>query len=169
MDTSLVLNAGVLPTYTAQGNGVPVPTRAAERPLEVTQPIGEPFTRRSALSGGYGQLRARQDDLNEMALAIRREGAKVEIRKLFPPYPPDQEARMDYLDQVSGLRKQIEALMGPAGQNGALGVASNAAANDSAADLSQESRRLLAALTSQQAISVNRPLLEGLAQMDPVQ
>lgn len=121
----------------------------------------------SSLAGGaYGQLRARQDDMNELAQAIRGEGASVEIRKLFPPYPPDQEARMAYLDQISGLRRQIEALMAPSVPGGA-GL--DEQANAMARDISQDSKSLLAALSSQQSISSNRPLLEVVAQIGPVQ
>lgn len=170
MDTSLALHPGVLPTYTAPGGGVAVaPVRPAGRSSGVG-PVPEPSSEGSTLAGGgYGRLRARQDDLNDLAQAIREGGAKVEMRKLFPPYPPEQEDRMAYLDQISGLRRQIEALMVPAAQGGGPGEGPDRRADALARDISQDSKRLLAALSSQQSISSNRPLLEGVAQIDPVQ
>ena len=169
MDTSLSLPSGVQSTLAAQVGVTAPPTRVAERPLGVSQASQElPRSVTALVGGSYGQLRARQDDLNELAQAIRQEGSPVEVRKLFPPYPPEQEARMVYLDQISGMRKQIEALMFPVGQP-EPGVGVDAQANALAKDLSQDSRRLLAGLPSQQAISTNRPLLEVVAQIDPVQ
>lgn len=171
MDTSLTtLLPGMLPAYTSQTGGMAVPAARLNGPASGVGAVQLPTPGGSTLSGGgYGQLRARQDDLNELAQAIRREGASVEMRKLFPPYPPDQEARMAYLDQISGLRRQIEALMFPAAQIGETGSTQDAKANVLAEDISQDSQKLLAALTSKQSISSNRPLLEVVAQIDPVQ
>lgn len=171
MDTSLVLSSALPPLHTAQAGGAAMPAaRLAEHARGASQTVRGPTSEGSGLAGGsYGQLRARQDDLNELAQAIRREGDRVEMHKLFPPYPPEQEDRMAYLDQISGLRRQIEALMFPAAQAAEPALKQNDQANDLAGDISRDSQRMLAALTSKQAISGNRPLLEAVAQMDPVQ
>ncbi|HNQ05265.1 MAG TPA: hypothetical protein PKH69_11720 [Thiobacillaceae bacterium] len=157
--------------HTAQAGGAAMPVaRLAEHARVASQAVRSTASEGTSLAGGgYGQLRARQDDLNELAQAIRREGARVEMHKLFPPYPPEQEDRMAYLDQISGLRRQIEALMFPAAQAGESGQKQATQANDLASDISRNSQKMLAALNSKQAISGNRPLLEAVAQMDPVQ
>jgi hypothetical protein len=72
------------------------------------------------------------------------------------------------VDQISGLRRQIEALMSPLGQS------DGSAEGESQADklarvISQDGRRQLSSLRSNQAISMNRPLLEMVAQTNPVQ
>jgi hypothetical protein len=170
MDTSLLVHPGVLHAYTAQAGGATVPSVRLAEQANGARVVQGPSPEGSTLAGGgYGQLRARQDGLNELAQGIRREGSSVDIRKLFPPYPPEQEDRMAYLDQISGLRRQIEALMFPAVQGGESDVAQNDQANVFAKDISQDSQRLLAALTSKQSISSNRPLLEVVAQIEPVQ
>jgi hypothetical protein len=91
------------------------------------------------------------------------------MHKLFPPYPPEQEARMAYLDQITGLRRQIEALVYPMGVGDEPDPAQDTQANELAGDISRDSQRLLAALSSKQAVSHRRALLEAVARMDPVQ
>lgn len=169
MDTSLSLQSGVQAGLAAPMGESAAPVRGAERLSGAAPRIHESRPGATALvGGGYAQLRARQDDMNELARTVRQGSSPVEVRKLFPPYPPEQEARMAYLDQISGMRKQIEALMFVMGQPGGKGE-TDAQANALAKDISQNSRQLLAGLPSQQAISMNRPLLEVVAQIDPVQ
>lgn len=167
----MTLHPGMLPANVVHA-GV-APATAVRGPAPGAGVVQAPTPDGSTLSGGsYGRLRARQDDLNELAQALRGQGAGadgVEPRKLFPPYPPDQEARMAYLDRISGLRRQIEALMFPAAQVGETKSLRDDPANALAEDISRDSQRLLAALTSTQSISSNRPLLEVVARIDPVQ
>jgi hypothetical protein len=170
MDTSLVVHPGVLHAYIPQEGGAAVPSvRLAEQANGVRVVQGSSPEGPTLAGGDYGQLRARQDGMNELAQAIRSKGGSVDLRKLFPPYPPEQKDRMAYLDKISGLRRQIEALMFTAVQGGEPDVALNDLANASAKDLSQDSKKLLAALDSKQSISSNRPLLEVVAQIEPVQ
>lgn len=136
-------------------------SRNAERPAPTPDGGG-------ALSGDYGRLRVRQDGLNELALALRGEGKGVEIRKLFPPYPPEQEARMAYLDRISGLRRQIEALLTQAERDGTADGGWQEPAVVLAEDVSRQSRQMLASQPARQSISSNRLLLEEVARMDPV-
>jgi hypothetical protein len=171
METSLLLPTGMPPLHLAQPGGAAMPAaRLAEQARGASQVVQGTASQGASLAGGsYGQLRARQDDLNELAQAIRRDGARVEMHKLFPPYPPEQEDRMAYLDQIGGLRRQIEALMFPAAQAGESAPKQHNPASELAGQISRDSQKMLAALTSKQAISGNRPLLEVVARMDPVQ
>jgi len=113
---------------------------------------------------GYARLRARLDEVNALAHAIRREDLHGELRKLYPPYPPGQEVSLDALDWLPGLRKQIEALRSPAAPQAEAASGRDATtAERIAGNIGEASRRQLAGLDWRQAISMNRQLLEGLA------
>lgn len=112
-------------------------------------------------ANGFVRLQSRQYEMNAQAQALRVQERAVEIRKLFPPYPPEQAERMAYLDNMGGLAKQIEAMLPAAGL-------SEAQATELAWRFSLSGRQMLAELTSNQALSGNRPLLEAVAQSAPV-
>ncbi len=172
MDTSLAVLPGGLSGYANATPGAAIPARPPVR-TEGVAPVpplpGSGAESSNLAARDYGQLRSRQDELNSLAQDLRQNGRSVDIRKLFPPYPPEQEARMAYLDQVSGLRRQIEALMYPAPSTSDLTGRSQDQISELAQGISQDSRAMLAALSSKQSISSNRPLLEVVAQIDPVQ
>jgi len=121
--------------------------------------------RQPAMPGeAYARLRARLDEVNALAHTIRREGLHGELRKLYPPYPPGQEASLDELERLPGLRKQIEALRYPAAPQAEAASGRGATtAEFIAGDIGEASRRQLARLDWHQAISMNRQILEGLA------
>jgi hypothetical protein len=118
------------------------------------------------VAGGYARLRMRQEEANALAMEIR--GGKVssvELRKLYPPYPPEQERRMAYLDQIPGLQRQIEALRYPATP---MEVASGEVER-LVHDLSKNSRWQLAHLGASGAISTQRGILEGVARQESIE
>jgi len=82
----------------------------------------------SQLAGSFAQLRSGQDSLNKAASVIRDVGDTVEkvgqlldqiennlgkIVKMYPPYPIDSPERVSLLNDLGGLRKQIDALTFP--------------------------------------------------------
>lgn len=159
-----------LDVYGALGRSVAaVPRRETE--AVAVSPQGRPVSGvadSTSLGGrGYAALQARQDAMNELAVALRQEGGEVGIRKLFPPYPPEQAERMAYLDGISGLRRQIEAML-PKGVTPAQSGDVDRETAELAEQFSQIGRRLLSDLPGNQALSSNRPLLEGVAQSDPL-
>ncbi len=114
-------------------------TTAAQRPVGTVRPDdaglsrpGVPRDKQAQVStqvaGAYAQLRVRQDALNQAASVVREVGDTVEqsdkllgkiennlgeIVKMYPPYPIDSPQRVSLLNDISGLRKQIEALTFP--------------------------------------------------------
>lgn len=79
--------------------------------------------------GAYAVLRSRQDELNEVATAVRdinsitdkaeqllgdMESKLGTLVKIYPPYPVDNPERVSLLNSFAGLRKQIDALAFPA-------------------------------------------------------
>lgn len=168
MDTSLTLQAGLQSALSAQVGAASASGRVVEQSSRAPRSANQeaPPVQPTLAGVGYGQLRVRQEYMNDLALQVRREGPPLEIRKLFPPYPPEQEARMVYLDQISGMRRHIETLMSLMGSGDGPGLSPDEFANELAYELSHDSRNLLADLPQQQAISTNRPLLEVVAQND---
>lgn len=163
MDTVLSPLPGPEPSLAPwRGGGVPArrgdveaaPSSLAGATLPATADVA------SLAGGGFAGLQSRQDDLNSLARGIREAGRIVEIRKLFPPYPPGQAERMAYLDSLSGLRKQIEAML-PGAET------PEAELERLAEGLGRDGRRLLADLPRHQALGGNRPLLEVVAQGGP--
>jgi hypothetical protein len=82
----------------------------------------------SQVAGSFAQLRNRQDALNNAASVVREVGNTVEqavqlldkignnlgeIVKMYPPYPIDSPQRVTLLNNIGGLRRQIEALTFP--------------------------------------------------------
>ncbi|MDD5390008.1 MAG: hypothetical protein PHD37_11715 [Gallionellaceae bacterium] len=80
------------------------------------------------VAGAYAQLRVRQDALNKAASVVREVSDTVgqagqllgkveknlgEIVKMYPPYPIDNPQRISLLNEISGLRKEIEGLTFP--------------------------------------------------------
>ncbi|MDP2431753.1 MAG: hypothetical protein Q8O33_06955 [Pseudomonadota bacterium] len=80
------------------------------------------------VAGEYAQLRARQDVLNKAASVVREVSDTVEkasqlldkiennigeIVKMYPPYPIDSPQRISLLNNIDGLRKQIDDLTFP--------------------------------------------------------
>lgn len=114
-------------------------TTAAQRPVGMVRPDDAGLSRPGAsrdkhvlvatqVAGTYAQLRVRQDALNQAASVVREVGDTVEqsdkllgkveknlgeIVKMYPPYPVDSPQRISLLNDISGLRKQIEALTFP--------------------------------------------------------
>jgi hypothetical protein len=123
------------------------------------------YERTVALGADYAALRARQDALNQQAQQLRSEqdaGKEPDLpRKLFPPYPPEQEARMAYLEGLAGFRALLDRVATPQGQ---AGVEAQALA------LSRVGNRQLAEI-SQAGFSMthNRAALERVVQNDPLQ
>ena len=130
--------------------------------------------REAAGRRAFGALQSRQDELNALAKSVREGTESVAapyvIHKLFPPYPPEQEARMALLDASGGMRRQIEKLMPQvlsdlAAQN-AERIAEQLAAVISEAGGQQLAQRSAARTNG---LTQNRPMLELIAQQDPVQ
>lgn len=84
--------------------------------------------RSSQVAGMYSQLRAHQEEANQAAGALRGAGQALDdagqllegmeeqlstIVKMYPPYPLDNPERVSLLNNVSGLRRQIEELTFP--------------------------------------------------------
>lgn len=114
-------------------------TTAVQRPVGTVRPndvvLSQPDVSRdkqavisTQVAGTYAQLRARQEGLNQAASVVREVGDTVEqsgellgkveknlgeIVKMYPPYPIDSPQRVSLLNDISGLRKQIEALTFP--------------------------------------------------------
>lgn len=80
------------------------------------------------VAGTFAQLRVRQDALNKTASVVREVGSSVEqasqllgkientlgeIVKMYPPYPVDSPQRISLLNNIDGLRKQVDALTFP--------------------------------------------------------
>lgn len=172
MDAAALSLLPGLDTYAALARGtVAAPRREPES--AAVPPVAAPVVADSASLGGgrYAALQTRQDALNELALALRQEGREAGIRKLYPPYPPEQAERMAYLDDISGLRRQIESMLPPDGvpiPSTEMDREMDTEAAALAEQFSRIGRRLLADLPGNQAISSNRPLLEGVAQSDPL-
>ena len=110
----------------------------------------------------YGALLSRQDDINALALALRDGQDSVVAKKIFPPYPPEQEAQMAYLDRLSGVRQQVEKLLATANSPDSTTI-NERAADQFALQLSQQSAALFSRVTGQQTISTSRSLLESVA------
>lgn len=85
----------------------------------------EPSTQ---VAGSFAQLRVQQDASNKAASVVREVGNAVEqtsqllekiesklgeIVKMYPPYPIDNPQRIELLNNIGGLRKQIDALTFP--------------------------------------------------------
>lgn len=167
MDTSVTLSSGFL--LPAQGF-VPSHQAAASVLPQVTTTAstvsGSPTV--TAIGGGqYGSLNARKDGLNELAQSVRESRANYDIRKLFPPYPPEREEEMAYIDELSGMRRQVEALLGPIAQLADDSV--NVETDQEVTALSQASSRYFVSVERDQSISTNRSLLEAVAGMDTLQ
>lgn len=80
------------------------------------------------VAGVYSRLLGQQDMLNKSASVVRELGGAIEkadqllgkvadhldkIVKMYPPYPIDNPLRVALLNQISGLRKQIDQLTFP--------------------------------------------------------
>jgi hypothetical protein len=80
------------------------------------------------VTGAFAQLRVRQDLLLKSASLIREidqvtgkaeelldkiDNKLGEIVKMYPPYPIDSPQRVSFLNDIGGLRKQIDALTFP--------------------------------------------------------
>jgi hypothetical protein len=110
----------------------------------------------------YGALLSRKDDVNALALALRGSQDEVAVKKMFPPYPPEQEAQMAYLDRLSGVRQQVEKLFETmASPDSTEGDARSA--EQFALQLSRQSAALMTREAGQQTISTSRSLLESVA------
>ncbi len=103
------------------------------RPGEVTAELvadvrSEQASTSTQLTGAFAQLRVRQDVLHKSASLIREidqvagkaeellnkvDNKLGEIVKMYPPYPIDSPQRVSLLNDIGGLRKQIDALTFP--------------------------------------------------------
>jgi hypothetical protein len=117
---------------------------------------------RSDLPGrSYGALLSRKDDVNALALALRGSLDGLVVKKMFPPYPPEQEAQMAFLDRISGVQQQVEKLFQTVASPNA--TESDAyTAEQFALQLSQQSAALMTRESAQQTISTSRTLLESV-------
>ncbi len=114
-------------------------TTAAQRPVGTVRPDDAGLSRPGVSSdnqtlastqvvGTYAQLRVSQEALNQAASVVRKVGDTVEqsgkllgkiesnlgeIVKMYPPYPIDSPQRISLLNEISGLRKEIESLTLP--------------------------------------------------------
>lgn len=86
------------------------------------------ITSSTQVAGSYAQLIGRQDELKLAASVVREvdntmeqtsqlldkiEDKLGEIVKMYPPYPVDSPQRISLLNNIDGLRKQIDALTFP--------------------------------------------------------
>jgi hypothetical protein len=109
----------IVGTIRSDGVGLTLPDVARERWVA-------PAT--TEVAGVYAQLRANQDELNKTASVVRDVSNTVEqanqlldqiennlgqIVKMYPPYPVDSPLRISLLNNISGLRKQIDELTFP--------------------------------------------------------
>lgn len=84
--------------------------------------------RSSQVAGVYSQLRVKQEEANQAAGALRETAHTLDesgqllddmeeqlaaIVKMYPPYPVDNPERVSLLNNVSGLRRQIDELTFP--------------------------------------------------------
>jgi hypothetical protein len=110
------------------------------------------------VAGSFAQLRGRQDVLNKAASVMREIGDTVEqknqlldkienklgeIVKMYPPYPIDSPQRISLLNNIDGLRKQIDALTFPPPEDveaalGLIGTKPDAVAQDGDASASSD-------------------------------
>ena len=98
----------------------------------LTQEVGvkqsEPASASTPITGVFAHLRVRQDGLLKSATMIREidhvaskaeelldkiDNKLGEIVKMYPPYPIDSPQRISLLNDIGGLRKQVEALTFP--------------------------------------------------------
>jgi hypothetical protein len=108
-NTDVAPESGVAPATTAS---------AGSRQLSQT----------SRVAGVFSKLLEQQDRLGQAAVSLRDTGQAVrqaahlldqttnnlnQIVKMYPPYPVDDPRRVAILNEVSGLRKEVEALTFP--------------------------------------------------------
>lgn len=95
---------------------------------EVVAKQGEQTATSSQVTGVFAQLRVRQDVMHKSASMIREidhvaskaeelldkiDNKLGEIVKMYPPYPIDSPQRVSLLNDIGGLRKQVDALTFP--------------------------------------------------------
>jgi hypothetical protein len=95
---------------------------------EVGSKRSEQTSASAQITGVFSQLRVRQDVLQKSASMIREidqvaskseelldkiDDKLGEIVKMYPPYPIDSPQRVSLLNEIGGLRKQVDALSFP--------------------------------------------------------
>jgi hypothetical protein len=100
----------------------------AERASRTSQaPTVEQDVRVQGIKGGFPALASLKDDAVQAARSIRDAGKaiadadnlasqmrqKVQVVKNYPPFPPGNQDRMNFINSIEGLRKQLEALQVP--------------------------------------------------------
>lgn len=106
--------------------GVVRPEEVSTKEVLVKQ--GQQTAASSQVTGVFAQLRVRQDVLYRSASMIREidhaaskaeellnkvDNKLGEIVKMYPPYPIDNPQRISLLNDIGGLRKQVDALTFP--------------------------------------------------------
>ncbi len=128
-----ITGVGLSSSLVAQ-TGTTVTSRVAEASLPVSlgAKVAEAgnglVSSASQVTGAYGQLRTRQEALNQAASVVRAVDDTVEkadellsgmeselgaVVKMYPPYPIDNPERISMLNSFAGLRRQIDALTFP--------------------------------------------------------
>lgn len=128
--------SGTASLYSVSSQTGPVVAQRGYAPVQsdislqsgVSTAQSSPETASSQIAGIYSQLQARQDQLAEAASFLREAGGTLDkaaktldamekglgkIVKMYPPYPLDDPQRIDLLNQLSGLRREIDALTFP--------------------------------------------------------
>lgn len=125
-----ITGAGLSNSLVASVGATSVAPRAAEvaTGAKAAESRNVPVSSATQVAGAYGQLRTRQEALNQAASVVRAVGDTVEkadellsgmevelgaVVKMYPPYPVDNPERISMLNSFSGLRRQIDALTFP--------------------------------------------------------
>lgn len=62
-------------------------------------------------------VREAEKTLGKVGSLLNEMRQSVQVVKNYPPFPPGNEARVDYINSIEGLRKQLEALVVPSVDN----------------------------------------------------
>jgi len=60
--------------------------------------------------------------LGQVEVQMERLAQRVQVVKNYPPFPPGNEQRLEYINSINGLRKQLEAMSVPPVQEGVVPV-----------------------------------------------
>ena len=140
------------------------PARVGRQPEKLWE-AGSDALGQGLESRRYSELLSRLDALNQLATATRESG-ELPFRKVFPPYPPEQRARLNEIRVAAGLDQAIQRMLDlgtPEFSRGAI----SAAENDALA-LSEVGGAWFSQGGRDREISVNRPVLEWVAQVESV-
>lgn len=119
----------------------------------------------AVVNSGYAALQSRQDSLNDLAKSIREQHVQSLPHKMFPPYPPEQEQRMALIDDMGGVRRQIESLTATVADRaaGRTGMLQGMEAERLVNALSRQAQDYFSNSISSGSISLSRAVLETVA------